>query len=94
MVPGGIAFEVGAIPAQSVLANLIGSRMEVRNNNPAIVPAFAADDLGAGEGIDSPKVSARLRSIPRLSFRLIRESEVRANDSANASTGGRCYRIS
>lgn len=45
------------IPAQSVLANLIGARMEVRDHDPTVVAAFAADDLAPGERIDSPEPS-------------------------------------
>src|SRR5215813_12975952 len=47
-ITGRIAFEIRVIPGQSVLANLIGSRMNVRNSN-LVVAALAPDDLGARE---------------------------------------------
>jgi hypothetical protein len=47
-IAGGIVLKVWMIPAQPVLANLIGSRMKVGDENPGIVAALAADDLGAG----------------------------------------------
>jgi hypothetical protein len=47
-IAGGIAFEFRVIPAQSVFANLIGCRIEVRNYNPGVIAALAADDLRTG----------------------------------------------
>jgi hypothetical protein len=58
-IAGGVVFEVRVVPAQPVFANLIEARMEVRNDDPGVVPAFAADDLAAGEGIDSPETGAQ-----------------------------------
>ena len=60
------------VPAQSVLPDLIRSGMKVRDCNPAVVPAFAADDLGAGEGIDSPESGLECQGAvnpTRLQFR-------------------------
>jgi hypothetical protein len=45
------------VPAQSILSDLIGARMEVRDDDPGMVAAPAADDLAAGEGINSPESS-------------------------------------
>ena len=50
---GGVEFEFWAIPAQPVLANLIGARMKIRDDDSGVVPSSAADDLATGEGIDS-----------------------------------------
>ncbi len=47
-IASGIVFEVRVIPAQSVFANLIGSRVKVGNNNAGIVAALPPDDIGAG----------------------------------------------
>jgi len=56
-IAGGVVFKVRVVPAQSVLANPMGTRMEVRDDDPGMVAAPAADDLAAGEGIDSPESS-------------------------------------
>src|SRR5215471_15586674 len=54
-ITGRIALEIRVIPGQSGFANLMGSRMNARNNN-SVVAALAPDDLGR-QGIDSPKAT-------------------------------------
>jgi hypothetical protein len=71
------------IPAQPVLANLIGARMEVWDDDPGVVAAFAADDLASGEGIDSPESGLdRQRAVDptRFQVREVLAGQVRADD--------------
>jgi hypothetical protein len=48
------------VATQSVFANLIGTRMEVGDQDPGVISTFAADDLAGRERID-PSESSLLR---------------------------------
>jgi hypothetical protein len=95
--PGGIVFEVRVVSAQSVIANPIAARVEIRDDDPGVVAAFAADDLAAGEGIDSPEPSLERQAVvdpARLQIREILDRQIRSDDSGADSGNRMSERIS
>ena len=79
-IAGGVVFEVGLVPTQSVLADVIGARVKVRNHDPGVVAALPADDLATGERIDSPESGPDRQGAvnpTRLQRCVIRGSQVR-----------------
>ena len=87
-VAGGIEFEVRMVPAQSILSDLFGVRMGVRDDDPRMVAALAADDLAAGEGIDSPEPSLEGQAAvdpTRLQFREVLDGQLGSDGSGAAS---------
>jgi hypothetical protein len=77
------------IATQSVLADAIGAGAIVRNKDPGVIAALAADDLATGKGIDSPDAGA-VRQVAvnptGLQCCVIRGGQVR---SKRARIGGR-----
>ena len=47
-IAGGIVFEIRMVAAQTILTDLVGLRVEIRNEDASVVPAFPADDLSTG----------------------------------------------
>ena len=69
------------VAAQTVLANLIGAGMEIRNEDAGVVAALAADDLATGQRIYPAETGtvASSRSIQRASNAIICGSQVRTD---------------
>ena len=85
------------VPAQSVFANLIGARVEVRDDDSGVVATFAADDLAASDGIDSPEPNLECQPAvdpARLQIREILDRQIRSDDSDAASGNRVSERIS
>src|SRR5215510_3723408 len=57
-IAGGVVFEIRLIPAQAVLAEAIGTRMEIRNKNTGIVAALATNDLATSKRIGSSEAGS------------------------------------
>jgi hypothetical protein len=80
--------KVRVVPAQPVLANLIGTRMKVRDDDPGMVDALAAHDLAARERIDSPEPSLEGQAAvdpTRLQFREVLDGQLGSDGSGAAS---------
>jgi hypothetical protein len=57
-IASGVGFEIGLIATQSVLADVIGAGVMVRDEDAGVVTELAADDLATGEGIDPTEAGA------------------------------------
>jgi hypothetical protein len=77
------------VPAQPVLANLIGAGVEVRDDDPGVVPALAADDLATGKGINSPEPG--LERQPAVDPTRFQIREVLAGQIGSGGPGGLSY---
>jgi hypothetical protein len=47
-IAGEIILEIRMVAAQTILTDLVGLRVEIRNEEASVVPTFPADDLSAG----------------------------------------------
>ena len=47
-IAGKIVFEIRMVTTQTILTDLVGLRVEIRNEDASVVPALPADDLSAG----------------------------------------------
>jgi hypothetical protein len=70
--------------------------MKLRNHDPSVVAALAANVLGAGQGIDSPEASLERQGAvnpTRLQLRIVRETEVRPNDPTGGWSSRLCDQV-
>jgi hypothetical protein len=72
------------IASQAVIAHLVGTWVEVRNENAGVVPTSTADNLAAGERIHPAELGTHgqfLINPPCLQRSMVCRRQVRANQS-------------
>jgi hypothetical protein len=90
-IAGGVVFEVRMVPPQSVVTDVIGAGVMVRNDDAGEVAALPADDLATGERID-PTETGMDRQVAvnptRLQRSVISGSQVRPNRPRSVGEDG------
>jgi hypothetical protein len=78
-IASGIMLKIRVISAQSILANPIRPRMEIRNHDSGVVAALAPYHLAARQGIDAAEANLNCQAAVNpasFQFRIVRQGEV------------------